>query len=563
LLGLNGGQVSPLDGTLDTLLCRLKAAALPYLVPSCGDEDEPTLRSLLNLVPGNQALDSTLDALLCDLRADHIPLNHAGELCEELVDADSVQQALNILCEVKVKSGCSIAVDADISRLDVVLKEFATTAVTPSVWLCLKAATHKVEKPLEISGKDSVKIIGSGTAATEVHFTEHFWTISAQEVILRDITFVFTNDIGNLKITAQNIIIENCHFKRHSSMSDIEPLLMCSALSQSSQLIFNANQLRAAYSRLIRPFELFDFIRPELFNNYPKVAGLLKEMLTNGEFQSDFDDNVKRLVKVIIAMKPQDKTSWQASRPEQKINEIKKHGPDMPDGPLTSASLTNMSKNERANNIENFYERLPKAEQDKNEFVIVVKNFILSVVETGFGHGLGFETSHLGVQMSDNIVNGNVVINNRWLGDGYLLNRINVASPTADIVTGGNQFAANKNQFYRIVTYVDPSEIKIQSDSTKAVTIQSSITGYRRAVLTDNEFSEMNTTVAAGLVQLNQNYFNADDRAGSQMRVVGSRVMIGNNVILSPDGNAKVYYYAGYGSIASIITDNYGSVEAE
>jgi len=89
---------------IDNLIKWLESTDIRYEVPNCGTDESPTVRSLLQISPGQSKVDDILDQLLCYFNATDLPLDKtSSRLCDKLKfseNVNSVQDALNVLCKI-------------------------------------------------------------------------------------------------------------------------------------------------------------------------------------------------------------------------------------------------------------------------------------------------------------------------------------------------------------------------------------------------------------------------------------------------------------------------------
>ncbi|WP_281556865.1 DUF6519 domain-containing protein [Thalassomonas sp. RHCl1] len=562
LLGLPGNDIQPLNVAINALLCNLNAATLPYLVPAC--DTSPTLRSLLGLTASNQALKDTLDTILCGLRADTIPMNQDGTLCPDLQAAVTVQEALQILCEreVQASGGCSIAIDGIERTLDNELADFQGDAERTSIWLCLQAFDHQVNNPVAISAKDTVKIIGSGTQASTVRFIDQAWTISAREVIFRDITFIFESGDANMQLNADNIVIENCQFIRASGAPDVVPVINLSAPGESANLIWNGNILSATYTRLISNVNTSDFTSGDIASNENVVT--LVDNLLGGQFSKysvEYDQAVLALAQEIDALPQGTKNNWAEAIPSQSISRIDRSGRTRTviirnvSSELASESVTSLNRfsdnftvvtpGRRSQTINAFYQSLTDTSITIDQRVTLIDDFVTFATESGFTHGLGLADNTMSAQISDSNFNSHLVLNSALIDGGRPLADEDI-SLGGNFLTAQNQLLASKSRIYRIITFIG-----LDAAGGPALPLS----GYARCVLSDNEFTGMDESVLAGIVQLNNNFFSSRNPTGRYMEILGVRVMITQNITLEPD--ATIHFRARDGAITS---DNMGTV---
>ncbi|WDE03636.1 hypothetical protein SG34_019930 [Thalassomonas viridans] len=559
LLGLPGNDIQPLDIAINALLCNLNANTLPYLVPAC--DASPSVRSLLGLTAVNRPLKETLDTLLCGLRADNIPMNQDGTLCPDLQLAVTVQEALQILCEreVQASGGCSIAVDGIERTLDNELADFQGDAARTSIWLCLQAFDHQVTNPVPVSEKDTVKIIGSGTQASIVRFVGQAWTISAREVIFRDITFIFEGGDANMQLNADNIVVENCHFIRAGNNPDAAAVIEVAALGDAGNLVWSGNILSASYTRSISNVSTSDFTAGEIAGN-TRVVSLVDSLLTGrfSKYSPEYDEAVLTLAQEIDALPQATRNSWASEIPSAGINRINRSGRNRTiimrsvanefttnTGPRLSNNFTVVAAGNRSRNINAFYQTLADANISINQRVSLIDNFVTFATESGFAHGLGIADNGLSVQISDSVFNSHLILNSALITGGRPMREEDI-SLGSNFLTAQNQLAISKSRLYRVITFVG-------LDAAGGPALPFS--GHARCALSDNEFTGMDESVLGGIVQLNNNFFSSRNPTGRYMEILGLRVMITQNITLEPD--ATIHFIARDGAVTS---DNMGTV---
>ncbi len=218
LLGLSAAD-NTIAAVVDKLLCGFNAAKLPYTLPSC--PSNPNVFTLLGLTAADNNVAAVLNKLLCGFNANEIPLDKSvsADLCSDLqvAEAVTVQDALKILCN-KSGGGCAVTVSSA-EQLELLLQAFADGSAT-DLWLCLKAGSYPITKDIAIIGKRSLRIGGQGAESTSIGFSGANLGIEADEVILENFAFTFSNASGQLALAADSSKVRGCHFSRITSTSD-------------------------------------------------------------------------------------------------------------------------------------------------------------------------------------------------------------------------------------------------------------------------------------------------------------------------------------------------------
>lgn len=177
--------------------------------------------------------------------------------------------------------------------------------------------------------------------------------------------------------------------------------------------------------------------------------------------------------------------------------------------------------------------------------MVLIDDFVTFATESGFTHGLGLENNRVSAQISDSIFNSHLVLNSEFISRGRPLQDEDI-DLSGNFLSAQNQFVASKNRFYRIINYV-----ALDDAGGIALPLQ----GHSRMALSDNDFTGMDESLLAAIVQLNNNFFSSRIPSGRYMEILGLRVMITQNITLEPD--ATIHFRARDGAITS---DNMGTV---
>ena len=150
-------------------LTDITVADVCYLMPGCGDEQQATIRSLLENKldddfpdSGEQApLKILLDALMCEHAATTLPLIKDEQLCPPLQAPEivSVQDALNELCRREV-DGCATYTVFPRPGWESV---FTLIADREDAHICFREGSYSLADTVLVSNKGHLSISGAGS----------------------------------------------------------------------------------------------------------------------------------------------------------------------------------------------------------------------------------------------------------------------------------------------------------------------------------------------------------------------------------------------------------------
>ncbi|SET07047.1 hypothetical protein SAMN05216326_11115 [Nitrosomonas marina] len=227
LLGtISGGVFAPEE----SLICQrfgfppltdLQAGDVCYRVPDCGDNDQPTVASLLAQLLGGDFPDSSnmranvrqiIDALLCHHAATTLPVIKDETLCQSLQAPEirSVQDALNLLCQREI-DGCATYTVFPRPGWESVFDQIFDNQ---DASLCFREGEYQLSTEKQVQGKGHLKISGAGpgtriitsTGETALRFE------ACASVTIRDM-YVEARSAGNagdLKTLNGALTFQNC-----------------------------------------------------------------------------------------------------------------------------------------------------------------------------------------------------------------------------------------------------------------------------------------------------------------------------------------------------------------
>ena len=173
---------------IDALLENLHSEDITY-TPSCAGDTPPTVRSQLEIPADTSSrVHAVLDKLLCDFKATHLPLDKTDAgLCDDFKDANTVQDALKVLCDRKTGGGCCTIT---ISPGDDIEAKLAAIKNGQDAHICITQGEYKVESPVILENKGHITLQGcsSGTRVLAPTRESVFLFRNCKSVVVRDIS---------------------------------------------------------------------------------------------------------------------------------------------------------------------------------------------------------------------------------------------------------------------------------------------------------------------------------------------------------------------------------------
>ena len=330
----SGDLVEPntVQKAIDDLIIWLESTDITYQVPECSSAAPPTLRSLLPELkdknPGDLIkVDMVLDKLLCDLKATHLPLDKTvAGLCDDFDTADTVQDALQILCDRR-SGGGGCAATVGIGGTYITIQEAFDKIKGDYVAICLLPGSHEITGDLVSLRRQSIKITGAGAYACNVILKGDI-KFDAKQIILLDTGFSVVDDpeksiIGRGQIIlgkeiCDRVDVQGCRFSRtfEGEKGETIPLVIVNAGhvrwqkndSEANRKIFGYSDgvMPADIPVLVDTYKIFD----KLWAWGPVESGIKYE-----EFESDIDSAAVS----IKALSVEDRDVWVKSKPAEII----------------------------------------------------------------------------------------------------------------------------------------------------------------------------------------------------------------------------------------------------
>lgn len=485
---------------LDTLLCQLNAATLPYTRAACAND---ALAAALGLGSGDDTVGEVLDKMLCQLNADTLPLDKADPaLCSDLKASgvDTVQDALNILCG-KSGSGCAVVATSP-SHLQTLLDDFAADSTAQDLWICLKAGTYPLAA-VTLAGKRNLRISGQGRESTRVDVSGVL-TWGVTEVILENLAMAFSAS-ARLALTCEAASAQGCYFSRTANAQETAAMVGVSA-SGECRLDWRGNVHEA--SAKVTSSSPTTWAEKDIVGD-AKVSAFMLALedasLTGGK---DYKTALSKAVTALVGMPLAKRQAWKAKL-------------DTLNYPAFSAGRIKFGGQPGIQELKNVLLQAKPASRAASSALQAVTALRVRYYDDNALHLSG---DSVGGVIADNHLDG-------WLrigpGDpGYASPEtiFNVASTLGEnlVNSGGAELRLAGNRVNGIKTNLPSGAV---SDNV----LQTQVDGHQRISLLDNVIDgEANCIVAAHLVAQGNTWKNGDADLGT---VIADRAVFSGNVV--------------------------------
>lgn len=259
------------ENLLDTLLCHFNSDALPHTLKDCKREEGPSYRELLKLEQKHQPTSDVLNQILCETTAQRIPLDREAELCEELkrAEAQTVQEALNVLCWRDTGGGCARVVEP--GQLEGVLRDVMASNAE-HIWLCLKPGEHPITGDIPVTAKKLIRITGAGYHASQIRLTINGWGLKAPEFYMGDLSIQFGDNVqGTVELDGYDVTMERVQIQSFEQQNE-QPMLR----------IFNSDR-QGLNSLCLNNSRLLPKSGTALFLEHVSQRALIQNNYINGE----------------------------------------------------------------------------------------------------------------------------------------------------------------------------------------------------------------------------------------------------------------------------------------
>ncbi len=536
---------------LDDLVQYLDSKDIPHYMQNCPAGSEPTVRTALGLTGAQYPVSDILTALLCQKQA-------GGSSC--------------CVC---------IGPGGDFQTLQNALDAFAAN---PAPWtdliLCLKPGTHVLLGNVEVTGKRSVKITGSGTSASIIQFQGATFHIQAQEIAFEDVAVVATQAGGQLILEAPSVSAEDSLFRRAGNNPTAPALIAVNAASNGGSVFFQNNTLQSTWQRVRPGINLGSYAPVSVVG--AKTAAAFQNLFAD-ETLSDPDKFNAALIDLsnqVAALPPSTRTAWVQAAPKAlaaapakaktksgakssqhaSTAKAKKAAPAPLKSDAKSASFAinvigNITsfpviRNNGVNIVastQNFYTHLTQAKLNLPSVQSDLAGLVLGLIESGFCQALTLSSIQVGGSLAYNTVNGEVVVLNNGaagadIGKNGVLQQVGslVVASVSPISANGAKLDLVHNSIARFSQQVPAAAIS----SGRLV---AALPAYSILNVTENVFGNDENALAAGVVRLSGNHF-AGDKSLPGATLLGNQFLALGN---SADAGAAGRYHAATVSFAA------------
>lgn len=536
---------------LDALLCQLNAGTLPYTVPDCGDDDAPSVRSLIALPSGFSDTASAIDALLCNLDAASIPLNKDESICTELdvSDVQTVQDALQRLC---LKSGGGCVVSVFPGELETRLEAFAASD-DETIWLCLQPGSHVIGKTLTITGKQSIKITGAGEQTSIIQLNTSQLNLEAKEIHLEDIGMTFSEASGYLKISTDRISAVHNYFHRSGSTSDMPPMIVLSILgADEGQIHWSNNHLSSAWQHLA-PGAVVDELAPVGIVGATVNEGL-KELLSDETLM--FDNNaykaaVDKLAKEVVSLPPTTRTAWKSAAlgglggveyaliDTSSFSRVRTPTLFAIRQPTASDTTATMDTSTRAQAAMDAMTMADVTMESVADNIDIITSLLLV---TGYNPVLAIASHNMGGRLEGNSLAGELwLLNSAGKRVDPATQALNDVAVEGDRVSVGADLHIHNNEIQKVISFME-------SGLVNSGVLINPVAGYRSMTISNNLFMDRNQSLIGGLISFQGNHFPIIKANDPVMLLLGNRITFTGN--LAEDNSALLKYTADTGGVA-------------
>jgi hypothetical protein len=526
VLDPDGNGALTVKAALDTLLCQLNAASLPYTVPACASA--PSVRQLLGLTAGESNVAPVLDRLLCDFKANDLPLDKSDSgLCSDLVPESvaTVQDALKVLCD-KAAGGCAVVVTSP-AHLAVLLTEFAQSNAS-DLWICLRGGTYPLGTLPAISGKRSLRISGQGPESVTLTCSGATLSISADEVILEHLSCDFTSGSGQLVIRAALSRTSGCRFARTSSSAGGPTMI---SLGGRGNTVCTLNWRDNVFSsqRRVVVSNGIDWADVSVVGDMAiseALLGLSKTELLNNKVA--YDKAVVKVAEQIIVLPKDIRTSWRTKLEQVAVpRAASKRAPK-----ATTATMT---------------EVLSADTISVSEAVAAIEDLVANWISYEPDYALRLESAKVGGLLAGSEIDGWLLLANGV--SGYRNPDAGVVNFSLDgnaVLSGGEDLHLDHNRITAIKANLPAGAV-----GTNRV-LNQRVQGYARLMFTGNSIAGPgNTMVAAVFIGQSNTWFRAALDADWMGSIIGDRATFTGNLLENYANNDELSSTVRHNRLAS------------
>lgn len=390
-------------------------------------------------------------ALLCEIQADQVFYQSNPE-CALLNEPGihTVQEAIDKLCQLGQGGGCAFTVGAG-GQYETLEEAFAALQETRDICFCLLPGNHEIDNDLLVTGKNSIKITGCATGSGIQQSSQQF-LLSANQILMRDIVFNVSNEVGRVILEGNEVTAEGCTFVRTVGQEGTGPLVSVGPGAGVADLRWRNNRLVAWWVEAI-PQSAGEYLMPASDVPIPEASRrhLQKLAKTNPYIDKHaFAEVVESVVQDIKALSSSHRAAWSNKRPAAKIRALSS-------GPRGA--------------IEKFYASIKRAQITTKTIRENVEAVIKTFYVFHYTEALALEGG-VGGLVEDNIINGYVALHYggkyrslNWgrTNEEQQANKQNWADQNQYIVVDpvhlslrGNDFYTVRSNAYSIMQVIEP-----------------------------------------------------------------------------------------------------------
>jgi|GEM_PF-4124477 len=487
------------QNALDDLVQYLDSKDIPHTVNPCGTSAAPTVRSLLGPAAATASVAQILDLLLCNFNADHLPLVKPLPSCTDLNSPSvlTVQDALETLCQRAGAGGCetTVGVGGQYGTLKEALAAFSVAGAPVDMILCLLPGDHILADNAALTGKRSVKIMGSGVKASVIRFQGLQWGIQAAEIHFEDVAVVFSQALGSLILECPDISLEDAEFTRIGASPVTQAMIQIAPTGNAAGKVFlQNNTLNSTWQRIKSGTTVGDLAPVATVGD--KISLGFARLLDADIVQSEalLDQTLNALAKDIVALPSTTRKNWKTKAPKD-----------------TSASerlVVNATNNSTKVSDAQFYANIDKANLTEIQVRAELQDLVFAVWETGFNPALSLASVKIEGRLAHNTLDGDMLILHNGTATGLDIGKkdvLQVVGSVTPVNTLGGQLDLIHNRLSRL-TALAPTSVFDLDDNGR---LKSAITGYAVLNLDHNTFTDDESAFIAGTVNLQGNRYLA------------------------------------------------------
>lgn len=311
--------------------------------------------------------------------------------CADLSEADNVQKAIDKLCERETKGGCATTVGPG-GQFETLELAFRKLRDATDVCLCLLPGSHKINKDLVVSNKNSIKIVGCGAAASVINQNSKKLSLRTNQILLQDLRFTVAKSTGGLVLNAKEVTAERCAFQRSTGSKSTGPLVLIRPAEPGKSLTdlhWRHNRMVSTWvEKSISP-KIRDFLIPSTdIGLSAEAKGRLEKLSKMNPYidRPTYIETLEAVAEDLKGLSGKNRKQWSDKRPEDKIT-------DLPAKPKTA--------------VTKFFDDLKKTRITTTVIGLNLGAIFESSFKLNYDEALALENG-VGGWIEDNVINGHV-----------------------------------------------------------------------------------------------------------------------------------------------------------